>query len=69
MMEFYRTVVRNGTTGETELIVWQSSKFELCLEHARTIMYQTKINPAQIDILFLNKAGLWESIWGEGGMA
>ena len=67
MMEFYRTVVRNGTTGKTELIVWQSSKFELCLEHARKLMYQTKINPAQIDILFLNEAGLWESMW-EGGM-
>ena len=67
MTDFYRTVIRNADTGETELIVWQSSKFELCLEHARKLMYQTKINPAQIDILFLNEAGLWESMW-EGGM-
>ena len=69
MMEFYRTVIRNADTDETELIVWQSSKFEICLEHARNLIYQTKINPAQIDILFYNDAGLWESIWGEGGMA
>ena len=67
MTDFYRTVIRNADTGETELIVWQNSKFELCLEHARNLMYETTINPAQIDILFLNEAGLWESMW-EGGM-
>ena len=62
-MTFYRTVIRNAKTRETELITWQSKDFDKCLLEARRLIDKANIDPSQVDLLERNEAGLWESIF------